>query len=147
MCFSTARKLLSSRFQTLRAHTVDLNQVESRVSSKWEFVTQMPHLPGSGKGRAQRHPSCHLTENSTCPGSIFHHIVKTSLLNAQLDLLGCLSQPRPVCPSHSSFKGVMACVHPACFVPTSAHWLCACVKPVALKCRPLLNKCWPDLLK
>ena len=74
----------ASSSHTLRAHTVDFNQVESRVSSKWEFVTQVPHLPISGKGRAQRHPSCHLTENSACPGSIFHHIVKTSLLNAQL---------------------------------------------------------------
>ena len=53
------------------APTVRFNQVEPSVSSTQEFITRMPRLPVSEKGRVQGNRSCHLTENSTCPGEFF----------------------------------------------------------------------------
>lgn len=110
----------------VEAHTVRFNQVEPSVSSTEEFITRVPRLPVSGNGRVQGNPSCHLAEKNTCPERVFHHIVKTSLLNTHLDLLGCLSclaqTPGPadtkcaVCPSHSSLLWVVVCSLPALFL-------------------------------
>lgn len=112
----------------------------------------MPPLPARGMGRAQRNPSYHLNEN-TGPERVFHHVF-SSLPNAQLDVLGCLScwaQPQspqtsgpPSAPlTHLSQVWLRAfCLQ----CSWSAHWLCACVKPVVFKCRPL-DQCGHALLK
>lgn len=48
----------------------------------------MPCLPVGG---AERRIPAVARLKGTCTQRVFHHVVKTSLLNAQLDLPGCLS--------------------------------------------------------
>lgn len=116
--------------------------MESGVSSPQLFITRMLYCPVCGKGGR-----CHLTEKNM----VFHHVVKTSLLNAQLDLLGCLPCLGPgkcwVLPLLFAFTSPLCgSTFPVLVVPGPTHWLCACSRPLVLNCRSL-DWCCPGLPK